>query len=142
MMENCKKIREGHNMWVWLQMTTERAIVSVPQSKNIQGNRNMVLPQDSPFLSPEGVSFRQEILMSQSERQPGEAERLTLGGARGTVRLTTQPATPLPSDHHPVLLPCLSGAWHPGTPSREMLEAPTARAPCPVKTEKDSCCFN
>ena len=57
-MENCERIREGHNMWVRLQMTTERAILSVPQFKNIQVNRKMVLSKDSPFLSPEGISFR------------------------------------------------------------------------------------
>lgn len=71
--------------------------------------------------------------MGQSKRQPGEVECLTLDGAQGMVRLMTWLATPLPSDQHPVLFPPLSGAWHPGTPSREMLEGPTARTPGPVR---------
>ena len=71
--------------------------------------------------------------MGQSKRQPGEVECLTLDGARGMVRLMTRLASPLPSDHHPVLLAPLSVAWHPAIPSREMPEAPTARTRCPVR---------
>lgn len=59
-------------MKVRLQMTKEKAIVSFPQFKNTQVHRKMILPKDSPFLSPDGVSFRQEILMRQSKRQTRE----------------------------------------------------------------------